>query len=69
VGAIMGLHEHLLRDFRIADTRSLGRRVAPQVAQALRSAEIDPIIHQVVRMAGIALWEREHERIADSIGI
>jgi hypothetical protein len=67
--AMTGLDEKLLSMYRGAPTRWLGRRVGPDVIAALRGKKPYAAVHQVVRMAGIALWEREHERIAESIGV
>lgn len=67
--AINGLDEKLLRLYRQAPARALGCRISPDVATALKSARWQPAIQQMARMAGIALWEREHGQVADSIGV
>ena len=68
--ALTGLDEKLLCGYRTAPTCTLiGRRIAPQVAAMLRGEVTYVAVHQTVRMAGIALWEAEHGRVADSIGI
>jgi hypothetical protein len=36
---------------------------------ALRGEKRYAAVHQLVRMAGIALWEREQEQIADTPGV
>lgn len=69
VDAMTGLDENLLRLYRRAPSGWLGRKISPDVLAALESERCCPALLQMTRMAGIALWEREHGQVADSIGI
>jgi hypothetical protein len=69
VSALTGLDEKLLHTYRVAPSWWLGRRLRPDVAGALVGEIKYEAVHQMVRMVGIALWEREQEQIADAIGV
>ena len=69
VCALTGLDEKLLHGYRHAPAWWLGQRIRPDVTTALAGETPHEAVHQMTRMAGIALWEREHGRLADSIGI
>jgi hypothetical protein len=69
VSEMCGLHEKLLRDHRRTSSRVIGQRISPMVLRAVDGQPELDLLQQWVRVAGVALWEREHGRIADSIGI
>jgi hypothetical protein len=67
--AMTGLDEKLLHLYRQAPSRVTGRRISTDVTRALESERSFVALQQLTRMAGIALWEREHGIVADSIGL
>jgi hypothetical protein len=67
--ALTHLDEVLLWKWRATPTCTLGRRIGTQVAQACEGEQQYVAVQQTARVVGIALWERELGRIADSIGI
>jgi hypothetical protein len=67
--AVTSLDEALLRMYRQAPTGRVGRGLRREVVAMLEGNVPYTAVYQMTRMAGIALWEREHERLAESIGI
>jgi hypothetical protein len=66
VGPMTGLDENLLYLYRCLPSRAVGGRVLPLMTQALTGSAPD---HQLACMAGVVLWEREFEQVADSARI
>jgi hypothetical protein len=69
VGPVTGLDEKLLCLYRGTQSRAVGQRVLPLVSQALAGRMPYESLQQLARMGGVALWEREFERVADSIRV
>jgi hypothetical protein len=65
VGPVTGLDEKLLYLYRCLPSRAVGRRVLPLTTQALTGTAPYESVHQLARMAGMVLWEREFEQVAD----
>jgi hypothetical protein len=69
VGALMGSHEKLLPTYRGWPSCRLGRSVAAMLDAVLRAEDANEMLRAEIRLVGIALWEREQDRIAETIGI
>jgi hypothetical protein len=66
---VTGLDEKLLDQYRSLPSLGVGRRILPLVMKALAGREQYESLHQLARIGGVVLWEREFERVVDSIGI
>jgi hypothetical protein len=71
--AVTGLDEQLLARYRRTPTWVLAIQLAPRLEEALEDPESrwwQPALHQAWgRLIGVTWWEREHEQIADTLGV